>query len=67
MAGRDGRRLLGRVSAGEPPATDADDIDDRDAFDRVTFTDDELTELALDATAFDPFDPEVEPFDPPMP
>lgn len=65
MAGRDGRRLLGRASVGEPPAVEADDVDERDAFDRVTFTDEELTELALDATTFDPFDPEVEPFEPP--
>ena len=71
MTGRDGRRLLGRGTVGEPPAVDTDDIDDiddfdeRDAFDRVTFTDEELTELALDAPSFDPFDPEVEPFEPP--
>lgn len=34
----------------------------RDAFDDVTFTDDELTELALGATPFDPFGPDVERF-----
>jgi hypothetical protein len=39
-----------------------DDLDalELDAFDRVTFTDEELTEMALDAEPFDPFDPEVE-------
>lgn len=67
MAGRDGRRLLGRAAIGEPAIDVANDIDDRDAFDRVTFTDEELTELALDAKAFDPFDPDVEPFEPPAP
>jgi hypothetical protein len=35
----------------------------RDAFDLVEFTDEELTELALDADPFDPFDPDVEPID----
>ena len=43
-----------------------DDMDDtigRDAFDLVEFTDEELTELALDADPFDPFDPEVESID----
>jgi hypothetical protein len=41
-----------------------DDLDalELDAFDRVTFTDDELTEMALEAEPFDPFDPEVEQF-----
>ena len=41
-----------------------DDFDelDRDAFDTVTFTDEELTELALDAKPFDPFDDDVEQF-----
>ena len=66
MAERDGRRLLKRAPV-EPPTDDVDDVDDRDAFDRVTFTDEELTELALDARSFDPFDPDVEPFQPPEP
>lgn len=43
---------------------EADDVDERDAFDRVEFDDDELTELALAADPFDPFDPDVDPFDP---
>ncbi|MCB0968372.1 MAG: hypothetical protein KDB37_16185 [Ilumatobacter sp.] len=64
MAGRDGRRLLGRVPGDAGGAND-DGVDERDAFDRVTFTDEELTELALDASPFDPFDPDVEPFEPP--
>lgn len=69
MAGREGRRLLGHAAVGVPATDDVhvDDFDDRDAFDRVTFTDEELTELALDAPSFDPFDPEVEPFEPPTP
>ncbi len=33
-----------------------------DPFDEVEFTDEELTELALDAEPFDPFDPDVEQF-----
>jgi hypothetical protein len=37
-----------------------DDTIGRDAFDLVEFTDEELTELALDADPFDPFDPDVE-------
>jgi hypothetical protein len=46
---------------------DALDELELDAFDRVTFTDEELTELALDAELFDPFDPEVERFGGPDP
>jgi len=46
---------------------DALDELELDAFDRVTFTDEELTELALDAELFDPFDPEVDRFDGPDP
>ncbi|MAT06533.1 MAG: hypothetical protein CL424_15955 [Acidimicrobiaceae bacterium] len=66
MAGRDGRRLLGRALGDDHVDGDADDdIDERDAFDRVTFTDDELAEMALDAPPFDPFAPDVEPFEPP--
>ncbi len=68
MAGREGRRLRDRVPSVLDAATDApadDDVDERDAFDRVTFTDEELTELALDASPFDPFDPDVDPFEPP--
>jgi hypothetical protein len=52
----DGRAELGH-------AYDTENIDDtigRDAFDLVEFTDEELTELALEADPFDPFDPEVE-------
>jgi hypothetical protein len=45
--------------AGQDPDLDALELD---AFDRVTFTDDELTELALEAEPFDPFDPSIEPF-----
>ena len=60
MPGRDdGRAELGH-------AYDTDEIDDTiglDAFDLVEFTDEELTELALDADPFDPFDPDVEPID----
>jgi hypothetical protein len=55
----DGRAELGH-------AYKTDEIDDtipRDAFDLVEFTDEELTELALDADPFDPFDPDVEPID----
>ena len=36
-----------------------------DAFDAVTFTDDELERLALDARPFDPFGADVEPFESP--
>lgn len=41
-----------------------DDLDgvEPDPFDAVTFTDDELTDLALAAETFDPFDPDVERF-----
>lgn len=39
------------------------DHDHTDAFDRVTFTDDELSELALAADPFDPFDDDVVPFE----
>ena len=41
-----------------------DDPEDvpRDDFDAVTFTDEELEELALAARPFDPFDRDVEPF-----
>jgi hypothetical protein len=35
-----------------------------DPFDDVTFTDEELTELALGATPFDPFGPDVERWNP---
>lgn len=45
--------------AADDPELDALELD---AFDRVTFTDEELTEMALDAQPFDPFDPEVERF-----
>jgi hypothetical protein len=45
---------------GDDPELDALELD---AFDRVTFTDEELTEMALDAEPFDPFDPEIECFD----
>lgn len=60
MPGRDdGRAELGH-------AYDTDEIDDTiglDAFDLVEFTDEELTELALDASPFDPFAPDVESID----
>jgi hypothetical protein len=45
--------------AGDDPELDALELD---AFDRVTFTDEELTEMALEAEPFDPFDPDVERF-----
>lgn len=44
---------------GDDPELDALELD---AFDRVTFTDEELTEMALGAEPFDPFDPGVERF-----
>jgi hypothetical protein len=55
----DGRAELGH-------AFEMDDMDDTiglDAFDLVEFTDEELTELALDARPFDPFAPDVESID----
>jgi hypothetical protein len=45
-----------------PEADGVHDELDRDAFDSVEFSDDELAQLALDADPFDPFDPELEPF-----
>ena len=44
---------------GGDPELDALELD---AFDRVTFSDEELTELALEAEPFDPFGPDVEPY-----
>ena len=55
------------VDEGGDDDPDALDELELDAFDRVTFTDEELTELALDAELFDPFDPEVECFGGPDP
>jgi len=52
----------GRASDAGPDRLDLDGVP-RDAFDLVEFTDEELTQLALDADPFDPFDPEVHPFD----
>jgi hypothetical protein len=66
VPGRDqGRAELGLAYTTDDDTTD--DIDDTvglDAFDLVEFTDEELTELALEADPFDPFDPDVEPIDP---
>ena len=39
-----------------------DEEGELDDFDRVEFSDEELTQLALDAQPFDPFDPDVERF-----
>jgi hypothetical protein len=51
----------GHDRAGDQGDAELDDLE-LDAFDRVTFTDEELTRLALDAEPFDPFDPAVQQF-----
>jgi hypothetical protein len=43
-------------------ADGAHDEFDRDAFDAVEFSDEELAQLALEALPFDPFGPDVEQF-----
>lgn len=60
----------GHERADEPDVDQGDaelDALEQDAFDRVTFSDEELTRLALDAEPFDPFDPEIERFGGPDP
>jgi hypothetical protein len=47
----------------DPTGTDPFDTVEVDPFDTVEFSDEELTRLALEARPFDPFDPDVEPFD----
>jgi len=62
VLGRDGR--LDPGDGDDEDGIDGDGYDGRDEFDKVTFTDEELTELALGAQPFDPFGPDVVPIDP---